>query len=220
MVELPGELHRSTLGDVLGTLHRCDATGSLVLQEPPEGRRHAIHWQRGLIREVETPGEVTPLSLLLVRAQRESARPTAPRSTPAARVALRRALDSALRAQRLERLERVFGVAHARLSFAVMRRPIAAPGDPLGPVEFLHGRQRARDAQPLEPPPSQRARDLLRLDLPPDAPRHAIAARFRALAKRWHPDLHPDLPPPERRALERRFSQLVAAYGRLTAAAH
>jgi hypothetical protein len=98
------------------------------------------------------------------------------------------------------------------------QRPSSA--QPLQPPEFLHGRQRRRDAaraaaRAVEPT-RQRALALLGLSGEP-AP-EAIGAAFRQLARRWHPDRHPDAGELTRAALCRRFAQIAEAYRELMSA--
>src|SRR5687767_7806113 len=94
MLELPGRLERSTLGDVLGALHRSGATGALRIDEvgPDGSRQHVIYLRDGLIADVES-GSAPPA----VRCR------------------------SPERKQHcLDQLETLFGLSHARLSFRVM----------------------------------------------------------------------------------------------------
>ena len=194
MLELPGRLERSTLGDVLGALHRSAATGALRIEEvgPDGSRQHVIYLRDGLITDVELG--------------------CAAKSASAPRPA---------RQECLEQLESLFGLTRARLSFRVMgQQPLRTPA-PLEPPEFLHGRQRRRDAAAAaergQDAGRQRALSLLGLsgDPSPDAVRGA----FRQLARRWHPDRHPEAGELTRAALCRRFAQISAAYQELMASA-
>jgi hypothetical protein len=188
MLELPGRLERSTLGDVLGALHRSGATGALRIDETgPEGaRQHVIYLREGLIADVES-------------------------SAPAAR---QRCQD---------RLEPLFGVTRARLSFRVMGQRRSASVAPLEPPEFLHGRQRLRDtragepaaAEPASAEPSSRERALALLGLTGQPSIDSIRSAFRQLARRWHPDRHPEAGELTRAALCRRFAQISDAYQEL-----
>jgi hypothetical protein len=193
MLELPGRLERSTLGDVLGALHRSGATGALRLDEagPDGSRQHVIHLRDGLIVDIES--------------RSPSAAPCPERLE---------------RQQRLEQLEALFGLTSARLSFRVMgTRPSPAP-QPLEPPEFLHGRQRRRDgarAARRAPDPS-RERALALLGLSADPTPEAIGTAFRQLARRWHPDRHPEAGELTRVALCRRFAQISEAYRELLSA--
>jgi hypothetical protein len=207
MIELPGSLERSTLGDVLGALHRDRVTGTLWLHEISAGRehRHVIVWREGLIHHVET---------------------TRQRSAAGAESAHRRAaerwtLNEPNRGELLERLEALFQLTRAKLSFRVMgpRPPLAAA--PLGPSEFLHGRPRSRGDAPRTPTPppvereSDRARALRTLGLAGNPGTDAVRHAFRQLAWRWHPDRHPGAGECARAVLCRRFAQITGAYEQL-----
>jgi len=224
MVELPGSLERSTLGDVLGALHRDRVTGTLTLQEAGSGRvhQHVVVWRDGLIHHVETSRRLGP----------------APSHGP--RAAAQWTQEGAERAELLARLEALFQLTRARLSFRVMGpRPPRATA-PLGPSEFLHGRRRTRDAgdaapqTPLPPPPRTplppRTPPPRTPPLPPDTPRSralrtlglqgepgvdAVRAAFRQLARRWHPDRHPGASEQTRAVLCQRFAQISGAYQQL-----
>lgn len=190
MLELPGRLERSTLGDVLGALHRSGATGALRIDEvgPDGSRQHVIYLRDGLIADVETGCADEPSGSL---------RPA--------------------RQQCLDQLESLFGLARARLSFRVMgQRPGRAPA-PLEPPEFLHGRQRRRDAAAAaeRSQVAGRQRALCLLGLSGDPQPEAIRTAFRQLARRWHPDRHPQAGELTRAALCRRFAQISAAYQEL-----
>src|SRR5260370_3207428 len=63
-MELPGRLRATTLGDLLGTLHRAGATGTLELAED-RGRLHRVHLSGGLIVAVEYDGASATLAEIL-----------------------------------------------------------------------------------------------------------------------------------------------------------
>lgn len=211
MVELPGTLERSTLGDVLGALHRDRVTGSLLLEESGHPHRHLIAWRDGLIHHVET---------------------TRRRCMSRAVGGNRRAAehwtgDDARRRELLERLEALFELERARLSFRVMGPRLPEASRPLGPREFLHGRRRTRDVAGSAPPRSEPSPRASRPTPPPDSPRacalrtlglsgepgvEAVRAAFRQLARRWHPDRHPGANELTRAVLCRRFAQITGAY--------
>ncbi|MEO8178282.1 MAG: DnaJ domain-containing protein [Deltaproteobacteria bacterium] len=188
MLELPGRLERSTLGDVLGALHRSGATGALQIDEvgPDGSRQHLIYLRDGLIACVES-----------------GSAPAAVRHMPPER-----------KQHCLEQLEALFGLTHARLSFRVMGQQRERTPEPLEPPEFLHGRQRRRDAATREvcSRDAGRERALALLGLSGDPTPEAIRASFRQLARRWHPDRHPDAGELTRAALCRRFAQISTAY--------
>src|SRR5437762_2214633 len=71
---LPSRLSSTTLGDLLGTLHRADTTGVLEIVEVAvtagrgvPGRSHRIHFVAGLVAAVETELSVEPLGEVLRR---------------------------------------------------------------------------------------------------------------------------------------------------------
>lgn len=210
MVELPGSLERSTLGDVLGALHRDRVTGTLTLQEvgAAPSHQHVIVWRDGLIHHVETSRRLAA---------------AASRGRHAAAHWTQAGPD---RAELLARLEALFDLTRARLSFRVMGPRPPRTSVPLGPSEFLHGRRRSRDAGTTSPPPpaaapavsspeTPRARALRTLGLQGEPGTDAVRAAFRQLARRWHPDRHPGASEQARAVLCRRFAQLSGAYDQL-----
>ncbi len=208
MLALPGSLERSTLGDLLGVLHRDRVTGTLCLEDESPGvsERYVIHWLDGLIHEVEMP------------------RGSAPGTRDGAASSRARAESDRQRLERLERLEALFDLRRARISFRVMgARSIRTPA-PLGPGEFLHGRKRLRDesagsAQRSAAVESARSLALSTLGLSGEPSAAAINAAFRTLARRWHPDRYPNAGEQTRAALCRRFAQITSAYATLRAEA-
>jgi hypothetical protein len=210
MVELPGSLERSTLGDVLGALHRDRVTGTLTLTEIGGGHQHVIVWREGLIHHVDTTRRLAPVA------------------RRGALAAAQWTQSGADRRELLERLEALFQLTRARLSFRVMGpRPPRAPL-PLRPSEFLHGRRRSRDGS--TPPPASATPPPPPAPVPPDTPRaralrtlglngepgaDAVRAAFRQLARRWHPDRHPGASEQARALLCQRFAQISGAYEQL-----
>jgi len=193
MLELPGRLERSTLGDVLGALHRSGASGALRIDEVAAdgSRQHVIYLRDGLIADVETGCGDQPSV---------SPRPA--------------------RQQCLEQLERLFGLTRARLSFRVMGQHPGRTPAPLEPPEFLHGRQRRRDAAAAteRSQDAGRQRALCLLGLSGEPSPDVLRSAFRQLARRWHPDRHPQAGELTRAALCRRFAQISAAYQELLGA--
>src|SRR5580693_8848814 len=160
-MQLPGRLRSTTLGDVLGTLHRARATGTLELAEF-HGRTHRVHLSRGLVVAVELDGPVPSLAEELRREgavgdevlKRSLLRAIASRRLHG-EVLVRdfklspTLIDSALRRQLLTRLGVIERLSDAQLLFRVTVRPPrgALLDDPLRPPEFLSGRRRTRDRQ-------------------------------------------------------------------------
>ena len=239
-MRLPGRLRATTLGDLLGTLHRSGGNGTLELVED-RGRAHRIHLARGLVVAVELDGASASLAEIL-RRDRAVDDDTLRRS-------LLRALSSqrlhgevlvrdfrlspsvvgdAIRRQLSARLAVLEQLVDARIHFRVAVRPPrgALFELPLEPREFLAGRRRARDreghtAAHREPSreelPDARAAAWRILGVPPGSDATEIKRAFRRRARELHPDLHPTATDAERRSLEARFSEVAAAYRELVA---
>lgn len=213
---LPGRLSASTLGDLLGALHRDGITGLLELSEirgprglSVPGRIHRIHLRGGLVAWVDTT--------LPVQARG----------------------DSHLR----DRLDAVFSLEEAAVTFRTAR-PLSqtSPAAPLQPRDFLHGRPRARDREnpkgpslkgpsireehetppprsgvrPIAPEdPKARARRVL--GLAEGAGIIDVLRAFRRLAAELHPDRAGLDSTEEKRRRAARFAELSAAYHLLVA---
>ena len=252
-MQLPGRLRRTTLGDLFGTLHRGRATGVLELVEEAgatAGRRHRLHFTGGLLREVETALPVPRLGEILHRegfigdgearllTRELFAHPNrrAGELLIDARWATPAEVGAALRHQLRARLQAVFSVREALVSFHVAwpRRRDDSVSVPLSPHEFLHGRARARDRSGPQSAAAQRAggsngagvargelarrrRALQVLGLSEAADRRAVTQAFRRLAVRLHPDRHPEATKQELAALMRGFAEVTAAYHELVA---
>ena len=235
-MQLPGNLRSTTLGDLLGALHRSGLSGTLELVEDQgvrAGRRHRVHLTRGLVERVETELPVARLGEILVH-QGFVSRPLVDRiATEAKRAGLNRfgqlllreraitrdVLSAALRHQLRRRLDTLFSLKSAAVRFRVPRPDAReADGIPLSPREFLHGRPRRerRPEKPREQPAlrasSTHAQALTTLGLPAHATADVIRHAFRMQALKVHPDRHPTASPPERQRLLRRFAELSAAY--------
>ncbi len=167
-MQLPSRLSTSTLGDLLGALHRERTTGLLELCElrtpsgsTVPGRQHRIQLFSGLVTAVETPLRVPRLGEILAR---EGSAPEPSIQRLAALVAAHRgrrtgevlvaaglipesAVERALQIQLRARLEALFAIEEATICFHTAR-PLAGSlrqTGPLAPSDFLHGRPRARD---------------------------------------------------------------------------
>lgn len=205
MVELPGSLERATLGDILGALHRDRVSGALCLEElGMDYHRHLIHWRDGLIHHVETT---------------RRARAGCAGHTPELLSGARRWLAADGDAEdQLERLEALFELTRARISFRVMGpRPLPS-ARPLEPAEFLHGRRRKRDLTPPSAPvsPTPRQAALRSLGLEGDPSPDAVRAAFRKLARCCHPDLYARADETIRAASSKRFIEISRAFEVLT----
>lgn len=228
-MQLPGRLRDTTLGDVLGTLFRARATGSLELTElvgPTSGRVHSVVFAEGAITRIE-PGGGSKLGELLdvdLSARRRYSADHHHRIgeylVDAGVVSADR-LRTALHEQLQARLEFLYRLSDARISF---RPPRPAASDPTAPRpldqgEFLEGRPRKRRASAQAAPGARAEREeaLCILGLPKDASRADVQTAFRRLAQESHPDRRPGATEAERRELLRRFSSLSRAYHKLLA---
>jgi len=234
-MNLPGRLSRTTLGDLLGRLHRAGASGVLELLEPSgarAGRGHRVFFTGGLVDAVETLDPHPPLGELLAR---EGALDSAAltkllqklMSNPSLRagevlvnerLASEALVGAALRWQLRARLESIFRLADGLVRFHV--RSVAARGRlgaVLGPREFLHGRRRARAeggsrATGHVRASNERAEALRVLGVGPDADADTVRKAYRRLAAVHHPDRHPGAGPSELSELVRTFTRITAAY--------
>lgn len=230
-MQLPGRLRATTLGDLLGTLHRARSTGTLELT-CDAGRTHRVHLTQGNVAAVELDGASVPLAELL-RAEGALDGETLRRSLLRAMASRRRVgevlvadfrlapevVDAALRKQILAKLDALERLVDARVAYRVTLRPPpeALVDAPLGPEQFLSGRRRARDARAARRPDdgARRARALLGVDDGADLTE--VRAAFRRLVRACHPDLHPNATEEQRAALSARFAEVHAAYRALVA---
>lgn len=169
-MQLPGNLRSTTLGDLLGALHRSGLSGTLELVEDrgvQAGRRHRVHLAQGLVERVETELPVARLGEILLR-QGFVSRPLLDRMAAHAgrssagmlgqlllreRVITRDVLSAALRHQLRRRLDSLFNLSSAAVRFRVPRPDARdAGGIPLSPREFLHGRPRREPRQDTPAP--------------------------------------------------------------------
>jgi hypothetical protein len=163
-VQIPGRLSDTTLGDVLGALARAQVTGLVRLREPMGhgvDREHRIFLARGEVVAVETDARVPVLGEILMQHGLLDAtvqRRLRQRLTSGARLPVgellvqegyvsRDVVGAALRKQLRSKLDALFLVREATLSFHVACAVPPSNVAPLGPREFLRGRPRARDRQ-------------------------------------------------------------------------
>jgi len=134
-MQLPGRLRSTTLGDLLGALHRGQVTGTLELTED-RGRSHHIHWVKGLVAAVEIDGASPSLAEVLRgdgAGDDDLIRGSLLRAIASRRLHGEVLIDeyrvspsrvgSALRHQMLKRLAMLERLADARLAFRVAVRP-------------------------------------------------------------------------------------------------
>jgi len=237
----------TTLGDLLGTLHRAGASGTLELAED-SGRAHRIYLARGFVVAVEIDGAAPTLAEIL-RSERcvsdELLRRSLLRAMSSQRLhgdvlvhefrIDKSVVDAALRRQLSSRLERLERLGDARVLFRVALRPPrnAMTDAPLPASQFLKGRKRRRDGETPSPsrargaheghepqgrePPGGPHAAFRVLGVSPGADPSEIRSAYRRLARAYHPDLHPAASADERRALSARFQAVTEAYRALVA---
>lgn len=160
-MQLPGRLRMTTLGDLLGALHRSYASGTLELVEVDgvrAGRSHRVFFASGLIEDIDTSldhprlGEILARDGLLSMAglARIARRVLEQPGKRVGEILVEEGLGSvdlvaaALRRQRTSRLEALYSLTEALIRFHVPRPRSGFRPTPLSPREFLHGRPRAR----------------------------------------------------------------------------
>lgn len=240
-MQLPGRLKATTLGDLLGSLHRGEVSGTLELAEPT-GRTHRIHLARGLVTAVEIDRAAASLSEIL-HAEENIDDDVLRRSLLRAMASRRlhgevlirdfrlspEVVGRAVRRQMMLRIQMLEELADAQVLYRVTMRPPrgALTDSPLEPVEFLVGRKRARDraesgtyrASSGMPGAIDHARlgAFRMLGVPNGSPDDDIKRAYRRLVRQYHPDLHPDANHDERSALSSRLREITAAYKQLVA---
>jgi hypothetical protein len=158
-MQLPGRLKATTLGDVLGALHRASASGTLELLEA-NGRKHRVHLSSGQVTAVEVDRAAQSLGDIL-RSDEEVDDDILRRSLLRAMASQRLhgevlvhdfqlspdVVDRALRRQIIQRLHMLDDLPDAQILYRVTVRPPrgALVDSPLGATEFLAGKKRARD---------------------------------------------------------------------------
>ncbi|MBK9260493.1 MAG: J domain-containing protein [Polyangiaceae bacterium] len=166
---LPSRLSATTLGDLLGMLHRERTTGTLELTElwhtPGTRSGHYVHLRSGLVVDVETPLSKTPplgeflrregflsntgYRVLMGHLEKHDRRSTG-EILVAERLADAAIVEAALRVQVRMKLDVLFHLTEALVTFHAAGPPKRAARriHPLTPRDFLVGRPRARDRAP------------------------------------------------------------------------
>ncbi|MCL2822866.1 MAG: DnaJ domain-containing protein [Polyangiaceae bacterium] len=236
---LPGRLKSTTLGDVLGSLHRSNANGQLeLISDHPFQGRHTITMRDGLVCDVQTPIPVPTIGELLAKTgmlaadrhrefvaclhQQRNNKPVMSGELLVQRsFANKKQVQWGLARQSRLRIEALFTLRDAEIRFhPVSRHPQTTQ---LGPEAFLHGRARFRDRtnngtnsshRNEQPQPNCTSLHLAyrTLGLVPDASPTQVRCAFRRLASKDHPDLHMHKPESARRLHHTRFSALSEAY--------
>lgn len=233
-MQLPATLSQTTLGDLLGTLHRGRSYGVLELVEAPSGWIHEIQLWDGCVVGVQVTRGCVTLGEVLCRRSNDPLLPGAVRRALqrladgrplgerllAAGVVSRAELGAALLELYRERLDFIDRLPYAQVRFRPLRNP-ARVELRLGPESFLHGRRRSRSEasrRPRQEPKAVEASlvsDYQVLGLAPDAPLSAVKQAFRAAARRHHPDRSVHLGERAVKQAEAHFRRLVQSYERL-----
>ncbi len=233
-MKLPGRLRETTLGDLLGTLYRNEATGRLQLIETQgarNGRTHFIELESGRVTKIESDnpapklGEILELDVQARRRHRPSGYRRIGEHLVLAGLVSQQQLQQALRQQLLHRLEGLYEIKDAIVLFRTPRprRDDPTQPPPLETSEFLEGRPRARVRRGPVRKGTLCGKEACRLDalavlgLPESATQADVQAAFRRLAQEAHPDRYPTASPDQKRALLSRFASLSRAYHALTA---
>ena len=239
-MNLPGRLNLATLGDLLGTLHRAEASGVLELVETKgacAGRNHRVYLARGFVDGVETGfdnpriGELLyerglidrDAFVMLIRQTLEQPGRRAGEILVGENLASPAVVGAALRLQLKARLDSMFRLTDASVRFHVRRPTAPAPsGLLLSPRDFLFGRPRSRArvsnearARVAALDDAGRSNAYRTLGLEPGAEAGAVRQAFRRLAREHHPDCHPNASSTEVATLVRRLSEITAAYHRI-----
>ncbi len=237
---LPSRLTHSTLGDILGALHRAKISGVLELRElTAQGRQHQVYLNNGMITRIVSEAQVPALGKLLgikdAPARRSSEAAAQKYGSYVLELGLRdeSSIREGLTKQTRLLLEALFELKDAALRFhvAIDTRETGVKRAPLSIDDFLTGRPRARrdrdkaahrprfeTSQAAAPDQSSRRRPvasrktsaLAVLGLVPGATRDEINQAFRSLALDTHPDLQGN------GQTETAFAQLTEAYHFLT----
>ncbi|WP_394848688.1 DnaJ domain-containing protein [Pendulispora brunnea] len=194
---LPGRLRTTTLGDLLGTIYRAHASGTLELTED-RGRSHRIHFTEGRVIAVEIDGASVP------------------------GIGLRQKL-----VQRLNVLEAIADAqVRFRVALRAPATKLNDPLDPADFLRGRRRARDAsktpppastRQVQPARQVSTERHAALHLLGLSQYADATSIKQAYRRLVRTYHPDLHPQATDSERRSLAQRFAAITQAYQRLVA---
>lgn len=160
-MQLPAALSQTTLGDLLGTLHRGRSYGVLELVEAPSGWVHEIHLWDGYVVGVHVTRGCVSLGEVLCRRSSDPLLPGAVRRALlrladgrplgerllATGVVSRAELSAALLELYRERLDFIERLPAAQVRFRPLKSSTSTDLQ-LGPASFLHGRRRTREQAP------------------------------------------------------------------------
>lgn len=232
---LAAQLSRTTLGDVLGQLHRARASGMLVLEEivgSRAGISHAVHVVSGSPRAVDSEGprlgellatrggvDVNRVEEGVRRKHRGDARLMGEVlcDLGSAPEIISRVLEEQTRA----RLESLYGLTDARIRFHAALFDDVAPrtwvkaargAKSLSPTDFLHGRPRARARS--RSASEDRHDDHRIIGVRPDADPRTLREAFKRRVLELHPDRASN--DEDRAVRTRELARLLAAYQRIT----
>jgi len=226
---LPGTLDRSTLGDVLGLLHRGRATGFLELSL--RSRRNFIFLSSGKPSAVASDGPGIGELLLSRGVIDRTALDRAARARRRGDQLLGELLldqgavddatiEGAMAAQTAERLDSLYRINKAEIRFHVatfgaekppipLRAAYAAPQ--LHPAVFLYGRPRARTRGKTSEADARRSA-LRALGITGDASQEDIRKAYKRLVLELHPDRAESS---DRAELNGKLARVTAAYSLL-----
>jgi len=202
-MQLPGRLSASTLGDLLGALHREGVTGLLELSEirGPHGRTvpgriHRIHLRGGLVLGVETPLALHVREALEIMFALEDAA-----------ITFRTARPLSVRPAPLHPRDFLHG------------RPRARDRGKAGAASAKQGHEETPPPRSGVRPVFDEARDRARrvLGLSVTAAPDEVRRAFRKMAITLHPDRLGEGSAAEQRSRALRFAELSAAYHLLVA---
>jgi DnaJ-domain-containing protein 1 len=236
--QISGRLKLTTLGDVLGTLSRHKASGTLELTEGTD-RQHRIVLREGHVVHVEVDRASASLGEIL-RKDFELPETVLRRSLLRALSSRRlhgevlkeefgvsgNVIDLGLRRQMLQRLTLIEQLPDAQVAFRA--RGWDGPAVPLTSAEFLQGRKRARDtkyaasdrpAAVIEAArsDSKRRMALRQLGLSDGASETEVKKAYRGLVKELHPDTNQASTADERESCTRDLEAVTTAYQSLVA---
>jgi len=226
---LPGSLDRSTLGDVLGVLHRGRATGFLELTL--RTKRNFVFLSSGKPSAVASGGPGIGELLLSRGVIDRSALDRATRARRRSDQLLGELLldqgavddatiEGAMAAQTAERLDALYSLTKAQIRFHVATFGAEVPPIPLRaaysapqlhPAVFLYGRPRARTRGKSSEADARRAA-LRTLGITGDASQEEVRKAYKRLVLELHPDRAGSN---EREELNVKLARVTAAYSLL-----